>query len=135
MAKGTTFSLETLNLLDLGKIEKAFKTEVDRVVADCKDRFMDDRPRSVVLKFSFEPSLDEGEYEVLVECEITGTIPKRRSKVYTMRLDDRTGGLLFNPDLPDDPDEETLYNAQEKADDEQRGTPPQVAGKVAAAGK
>lgn len=125
MAKATEFSLRNLRLLDFGKIEVAFKKEVERVVHDCIDRPGDDHARCVVLKFNFAPKIDEsmgGGNDcdlVAVECEIQSTVPKRRTKIYDMRPH-ATGQLSFNPDLPDEPDGETLYDEDERKDDKTR---------------
>lgn len=121
MAKGTVFSLSNLRLLDFGKIGVAFDHEIERVVKDCLDRPSDDHARTVTIKFSFEPTLDPSAgmvdcETVAVECEVSSAVPKRRTKVYEMRPH-KNGQLSFNPDLPDEPEEETLYHEAERKED------------------
>jgi hypothetical protein len=120
MAKGTAFTLENLKLLDFGRITAAFQQETKRVVADCMDRPGDEHARTVVLKFNFVPRADDGSLDcdtVAVDCEIFSAVPKRRTKVYEMRPK-QSGDLAFNPDLPLEPDGETLYDKQEKDEDD-----------------
>ncbi len=101
--------LENLAKLDFGKIPAAFDAEVLRCVADCKDRPLDDKPRKVSLTFNLWPKADvDGTgvvcQDVDVECEVTSTVPKRRTRIYTMRPthDDK---LAFQPDSPENPDQ------------------------------
>jgi hypothetical protein len=120
MAKGMEFSLENLKLLDFGKIGVAFSAEVQRVVKDCLDRPGDENARAVSIKFNFKPAAEPGSNDceqVNVECEITSSVPKRRTKVYQMQPH-HNGKLSFNPDLPDEPDQDTLYHGEERKEDE-----------------
>ena len=107
------FNLESLKELDFGRISAAFDTERERVVKDCQDRPGDGKPRSIAIKFNFYPQSDGSESvdcdEVKVECEITSTVPKRRTKIYTMKPV-RDGKLRFNADDPDDPENPTLLD-------------------------
>ena len=120
MAKGTAFKLENLRLLDFGKIGAAFNAETERVVKDCTDRPADEASRTVSIKFSFTPALDKTGTcvdcdKVKVECEIQSTVPKRRTRIYEM-TPHQDGQLSFNPDLPEEPEDQTLYHADEKRD-------------------
>lgn len=109
------FTLENLRLLDFGKIGAAFNAELERVVKDCMDRPRDDNARKVSITFNLTPEADPTAIEadceaVTVECEITSAVPKRRTKIYRMspRQD---GTLAFHPDIPEEPDGSTLYDA------------------------
>lgn len=109
----TKLTLENLKQLDHGIIPAAFNKEIERIVEDCKDRPTDDRPREVVLKIKMAPKVDaeagdvNGD-EILVDAEISSVVPKRRTKVYTMKPQGKSA--IFHPDLPDDPDESMLYD-------------------------
>lgn len=120
MAKGTKFTLDNLRLLDFGRIGVAFNTELERVVHDCMDRPAEDKARSVIIRFNFAPlNSSPGASDcdqVKVECEIASSIPKRRTKVYSM-IPHVDGQLEFNPDLSDQPEGETIFDKQEKEDD------------------
>lgn len=124
MARDEKFTLENLKLLDFGKIGVAFETELQHVVRDCGDRPADDRPRSIKIEFKiapvFEPENDKTHAEeVKVGCEITSTLPKRRTKIYTMRPK-ADGTVGFHPDLPDEPEESTLYDEAGERQDRQK---------------
>ena len=107
-------TLDNLKDLDFGKIGEAFNQEIQRVVRDCNDRPGDKRARKVAIEFAVVPVLGEGGdcEECLVEAQITSAVPKRRTKVYTM-LPNRNGQLAFHPELPDEPDGQTLYDPPE----------------------
>ena len=119
MARGTAFTLDNLRLLDFGKIGLAFAREVEHVVKDCLDRPGDDHARTVTLRFSFTPDGTPGVGDcetVRVEAEVSSAVPKRRSKVYEM-TPRKSGDLVFNPDLPGEPDAETLFDSDERRED------------------
>ena len=111
------FNLENLVQLDFGKVGLAFNSEVERVVQDCQDRPGDEGQRKVSVTFNFKPKLEpSGPLEcdrVAVECEVTSSIPKRRTRIYDM-MPRRDNKLLFNPDLPLEPEESTLYDDTHK---------------------
>lgn len=108
------FSLENLPHLDFGKVPVAFDAEIKRVIQDCMDRPTDDKPRQVAIVFNIVPvpeSTGSGIVcdEVAMEVEIDSKVPKRRTKVYAMKTK-ANGDLMFHPDLPDAPDDETLMD-------------------------
>ena len=107
-------TLANLRELDLGRVNEAFAFELAHVVKDCLDRTTDDRARKVTLTFLLVPSQDttRGAHAcdtVDVGAEITSSVPKRRSKIYTMepRVN---GGLTFHPESPSDPNANKLYD-------------------------
>jgi hypothetical protein len=116
--------LENLKLLDFGKVGAAFDHELRHVVLDCMDRSMDKRPRKVSITFTIKPVVPVDSpadcSEVEVECEVTSTVPKRRTQIYKMRPTAK-GELAFHPDLPAEPDEGTLYDDDAKKQDDQAG--------------
>ena len=114
MAKGMQLKLENLKLLDFGKIGVAFNKALKRCVDDCQERNHDERPRKVAINFTLVPT-PEGD-TVKVSCEIQASTPTLKTKVYEM-VPKHDGTLAFNPDLPDDPDEETLYDRDERRQD------------------
>lgn len=116
------FTLESIRDLDFGKIQTAFNAELERTTKDCLDRPSDDRPRKVSIVFSLSPELPtDGDCDsVSVECEIHSSVPKRRTKVYTM-VPNVLGKLFFNPDLPDDPEQDSLLPPDGNGNDHYRG--------------
>lgn len=109
----TTFTLASLNELDFGKIPAAFTAEMKHAVADCKDRPMETKARKVSISFILVPKIDKQSNdnhadEVEMQCEVTSTVPKRKTNVYTMRTK-QDHGLLFEPDSPTEPNQPGLY--------------------------
>lgn len=107
------FDLTTIKDLDYGVINAAFKAHLARVVKDCEDRPLDDKARTVVIKFILKPNIDKeggtGEVDgVMVQTELYSDIPTHRTREYQM-LATQDGGLKFNPDLPAEPKNATLY--------------------------
>lgn len=125
MARKETLTLENLKLLDFGKIGAAFNAELEHVVKDCCDRPTDNRPRTVTIQFKLAPEVDVKAGliqadDILVGCEIASGVPKRRTQVYKMKPQ-ANGALVFHPDLPDEPDNSTLYDEEaERHDREDR---------------
>lgn len=122
MASQTPFTLENLRKLDFGKIGVAFDVEREHVVKDCMDRPGDSHARVILMKFLFAPIADAAMgapdcERVRFECEISSNLPKRRTRVYEMSPT-VNGGLMFNPDLPLEPDEDTIFHEQERKEDE-----------------
>jgi hypothetical protein len=123
MARNEQFSLDTIHLLDLGKINEAFKAEIMHVVKDCIDRPLDDKERTVSIVFRVTPNVDTkaGERDcdrVAVACDIKSTIPTRKTRIYDMKVH-QNGMLSFHPDLPEEPEGGTLYDDQNKKKDDQ----------------
>jgi hypothetical protein len=123
MARNEEFSLEKLKLLDFGKINEAFKSELAYVVKDCVERPLDDKDRTVTIQFRVAPNVDTkaGESDcarVTVACDIKSAIPTRKTRVYDMKVHN-AGRLSFHPDGPDDADGDTLYDKENKSQDDQ----------------
>jgi hypothetical protein len=115
------FKLETIHLIDSGKINAVFEQQMKRIVNDCIDRPLDDSERSVTISFKVKPnvSLKTGETEcsrVHVAIDVAGKVPTQKSRVIEMAVK-QTGGLVFNPDLLDDPAGSTLYDKENQTDD------------------
>lgn len=110
-------SLATLGEFDFGKAAVAFQKELQKVVIDMIDRPGDDRPRTVTLKTSLKPLVQqEGDVvDSQVEFEITSSMPSRRTKPRPAMID-RRGNLLFSADAPDNPRQETFEMGGEGSD-------------------
>ena len=111
------FSLEKLGKLDLGKVNAAFDQQMQRVVHDCEDRPHDQTARKVILTANVRPIVESKGEELDIEFEVLSSVPKVRSKPYRMSVG-QGGALAFNPDLPEDPESQTLFDAQERSADE-----------------
>jgi hypothetical protein len=107
-------ALENLPKLENGVVVAAFDAELKRLVRDCDERPLDDKPRSLTLTLKLTPKAEMSGRgvvceEVNVECEISGKVPVQRTKVYTMKPK-QDGSLAFHPDLPTEPDGSTMYD-------------------------
>lgn len=125
MARQEQFKLENLKMLDFGVIGAAFDAEMMRVIKDCSDRPLDDKPRTVSITFNVTPKPDLSRAngvvdceKVSVECDITSKVPPRRTKIYEM-TPRQDGTAVFHPDLPDEPDGDTLYDKDAERQDHQ----------------
>lgn len=99
------FSLEKLGQLDGGRVLEAVTQAIRRAVDDCEDRPGVLSPRNVRLTLAISPVCDEqGQLDtVQMVCQVTETIPSRKSKKYSFEPRRSVNGvqLLFN-DLSDD---------------------------------
>lgn len=111
-------TLANLPKLDFGKIDAVFANELERLVRDCEQRPMDDKPRVLNVAFRLVPNIDKNGIAptcdtIDVEVEINGKVPVNRTKVYAMKPK-HDGSLVFHPDSPEDPDADLLYDNASK---------------------
>lgn len=103
------FTLADLHELDGGRVATAFDLAVKRIALDCDDRPGELRPRTVNLQIEMIPSVDDrNECDgVKVKMQVKDSVPTRKSKKYDFGLR-KNGVLTFNPDSPDNIDQETF---------------------------
>lgn len=58
--------------------------------------------------------------DCLVEGEVASSLPKRRTKTFTMKPK-HSGDLVFHPDLADDPDGDGLYDDDVRTREQGKG--------------
>ena len=85
MSREVQLTLENLKDLDFGKIGVAFNAELAHVTKDCLDRPGDTKARKVAITFILAPTADtigngSPADVVQVGCEISSSVPKRRSR-------------------------------------------------------
>lgn len=102
-------SLASLVELDMGMIDVAFKAELKRVIDDLADRPGDKTNRSVTLQIKLAPERNDAGVctGANVEFMVNSSVPKKRTRQYSMRVHPR-GELLFNPESTDDHRQHTL---------------------------
>lgn len=105
------FTIESMRDLDGGKAAEAFNMHVRRAAMDCLDRPADPKPRKVKLEVSLSPVLDtDGSCDrVDVQIHASSAVPTHRTRTYSFGLR-RNGVLVFNPDSPDNVDQQTLMS-------------------------
>ena len=107
-------TLKTLDELDDGTIGELFERAMAAAVKDCISRPTDGKARKVSVVISVIPCPDTtgkatpGDV-VTVFAEVFGTVPKKRTKDFTMRPN-VAGLLTFRPDDADHPDADKLYD-------------------------
>lgn len=107
-----TLSLETMAMVDYGKIDAALQLHLKRAGQDCMDRPGDKNPRKVTLTISLKPVIqqDGDVTDVDAEFEISSTVPKHRSRPIHM-MPRRGGHLVFTPESPDNAEQMTIDEA------------------------
>lgn len=106
-------SLENLKEVDGGTIAIAFDKELQAITKDLNDRPRLNKPRKLKLELTFIPKTrsDIGEDldDVEVNFDVAASIPKIGIKSYrvTPKFGDQ---LAFHPDLPGNPNDETLMD-------------------------
>jgi len=93
----TNFNLGVLNGIDSGKIGLAWDRFVSQATDDCMDRPGEKGARKVTLTMIVKPDIEEGGQceTVLTGFEVTSSLPKMRSRAYSMEpRKSRTGSKL-----------------------------------------
>lgn len=107
------FTLASLSDLDMGKVSAAVQGELSAVVRDLVDRPGDQAKRSVILQIDLTPEKNDlGVCETaLVDFKISSRVPPRQSRAYSMGVHP-SGGLIFNPESPDNVRQASLDEAK-----------------------
>ena len=109
---GTQLNFRNIALLDNGKIELVMNHALRSVIADVQARPADKGARSVMLKITARPSLDETTAAldtIAVTCEVSTKTPTRRNARPYKVLPMRDGTAVFQPQSPDDPRQQPLF--------------------------
>lgn len=112
------FTLGNLPLIDNGLIAEAFDREMKRLVKDCDERPLEEKPRVLMLSVKITPKPETSGRgiicdEVVVEFELTGKTPLQRTRLYTMKPK-QDGSIMFHPDLESDPEGQTIMDEVER---------------------
>lgn len=102
------FDLATLLTIDEGRIKESFEQALRRSEADCRDRPLLGKARTVTIQAELVPVADDQGVlrECLVQFSIKDAQPLRSSKVYHMSAG--RAGLFWNEMSPDDARQLTL---------------------------
>ena len=111
----TKLTFASLGLLD-GKLEPLLDKHMAAIASDCINRPGDVTPRKVVMEFVVTPVIDPStnecdDVDLVVECK--SKVPVYRTRGYRMRV--TRGGLGFNADSPDNPNQQTLFREAEES--------------------
>ncbi len=113
-----TLSYKTLGELDGGIIAIAMDAELERVIADCRDREGETKPRRITLELLISPLTDQCGHADDVETQFTikSATPPRRTKAYRMGMR-RDNSVFYQEDSLMEPSQNTL-SYSEDGDDE-----------------
>lgn len=110
-------NLQNLKDLDYGTINAAFEHHLTAAVNDCYQRPEDGKERKVTMTFNLTPELRSGTCDsVLLEVDFTTKVPVMKTKAFRMTPTINRGkadGLLFHPDLPEDPEGRSIQDLSE----------------------
>lgn len=115
-----TLTYKTLGELDGGVIAIAVDSELKRVIADCRDREGESKPRKITLELLISPLTDQCGHADDVETQFTikSSVPSRRTKAYRMGMR-RDDTVFFQEDSLMEPSQNTLsYSSDDESDDE-----------------
>lgn len=108
----TELTIDTVREFD-PTIDAMFQKIMRDLAKDCENRPYDANARTCGLKFKLTPVLDEssGELDYIeFECEGKPGVPVFRTRKAQLRSEQ--GRLLFNRDLPEAIDQQSLYHDQ-----------------------
>lgn len=93
-------TMESLSVLDQGKVRAAVDKELRHVLADLSDRPGEKSARTVSIDIKLTPEQDESGVAVTgqLEVEVSSSVPKRRTRSYQFEIHEAAGGTqaLFN---------------------------------------
>jgi len=95
----------TLNMLSDGFTGKVIEENLAQIVKDLIERGRDGKTRTLVISLDFTPH-DQG--KVQVDVKVGSKLPPWRPVKTIAQIDERAGGLLFNTDCADNPDQATI---------------------------
>jgi hypothetical protein len=121
-------TLASIEDIDDGRVARAYAHELKRIVQDCMDRPGDKNARTVTLKAKVTPipSTEAGILEMdgaEVEFMIEGSVPKRKSKTYSLRAN-KQGQLSYSSNSPENADQTTFMDVDPETGKVDRGKKP-----------
>jgi len=108
MAKKVIVQGLTLTQLADGYAGKAIDSALKRITDDIQDRGHDGKPRLLTVKITFTPD-PSGRCEIEVDAGVK--CPGYKPPKTVAKIDQRAGGLIFNPDCSENPDQAALPGA------------------------
>lgn len=101
-------TLDSLRVLDYGKVSAEFQKLLEFVVKDCWERPNDVKARKVLLQCEVEPISDGHDCTgVWARFKMKASTPDRQSQDYQFGVN-KLGQVYFQEDSPDSPDQESL---------------------------
>ncbi len=114
MAQRVKLTLDTLGMMTGHALSEAFNEKVQQAIKSCQDYPGYEKPRQISVIISFTPQMEKdgtgtaSDY-VAVQATIKSSFPAQKTNVYRV-MAHQDGSASFHPDLPDDPDGDSLYD-------------------------
>lgn len=100
-----------LSMLSDGYAGRVIDAALAAINADMVERGDDGKPRKLVLTLTFTP---EGSGQTDVEIDVQTKVPALKPPKTIAKYDHAAGGLLFNPDCRDNPEQMTFNDLRDK---------------------
>jgi hypothetical protein len=95
----------SISQLSDGYAGRAIDKALGEVCRDIDDRGGDGKCRKVIITLTMTPA---GSGKVEIDVQVTNKMPAFRPPTTMAKLDDKVGGLVFNPDASENPDQMTM---------------------------
>lgn len=95
----------TLNMLSDGYAGRVIEEGLADIIRDINERGHDGKARKLVIELTLVPE-DKG--RVSIDTQVKTKLPAYRPPQTVAKLDDRAGGLVFNSDCSENPDQLTV---------------------------
>ena len=92
MSKTLALSLKTLEDLDCGATQ-AWEAALQRAIADCRNRPLEDKPRKVILQAELVPTVDGDDVELLFQ--VKDVIPSHTTQSVRCQVRRQAGQLML----------------------------------------
>jgi hypothetical protein len=109
--KRTILQHDTLGKLADGLVGRIVDKELTAIYEDIDDRGHDGKERTLTIKLTFKPS---SEGIVSVKAGVTKKLPDMVPPQTMAKTSSAFGGLVFNPEVADNPDQTTFHDEAEE---------------------
>jgi hypothetical protein len=101
----TVLQGNSISQLSDGYTGRALDAAFGELCRDIEDRGSDGKKRTITVTFDFTPGR-EGRVEIATKVALK--IPPQVPPKTIAKMDEKAGGLIFNPDVRDHPDQQTF---------------------------
>ncbi len=107
-------NLETLPLVDSGKVSAALELHLKRAAMDCKDRPNEPKARSVLMQIDIIPVTDDKGVcdEVSAQFHFKSSVPAHKTKSISLALK-ANGSLRFSEESPENFAQNTIMDGED----------------------
>lgn len=95
----------TLSQLSDGYSGKLVDQAINQAYQDLYERGQDGKPRKVIVTYILQP---EQNNQLKIDTKVKVVVPDMQPPSTIAKLDAKAGGMVFNPDCADNPDQLTI---------------------------